>query len=104
MTLTKKMIGYALEHPEGSPSQILIIDVETASRILTPARAELLKAITEKKPKTVGELVKEVERPEESVSRDLRVLQNYGFISFDKSGRQKTPKVDKEVITMAMTT
>ncbi len=98
-----RMIEYALEHPETAPSKILIMDIETVSRILTPARAELLKVITEKKPKTVGELVREVGRPEESVSRDLRILQNYGFISFEKSGRQKTPKIDKEVITMTMT-
>ncbi len=102
MAMTKKMIEYALEHPEGSQSSILIMDLGTLSKVLTPAREELLKIITEKKPKTVGELVSEAGRPEESVSRDLRILQNYGFISFERQGRQKTPKIAKKVMTMAM--
>ena len=103
MKLTKRMIDYALEHPRSAPSSVLIVDLGTLSKILTPAREELLKTITDKRPKTVGELVKEVGRPEESVSRDLRILRNYGFISFEKIGRQKTPKIDKEVMTMVMT-
>lgn len=99
-----KMIDYALERPEDAPSRVLIVSLSRETeRILSPAKIELLKTILDKKPQTVGELVKALGRPKESVSRDLRMLQDYGLLSFAKMGRQKKPRVEKEVIAMPLT-
>jgi predicted transcriptional regulator len=98
-----KMMDYALEHPDKAPSKVLVIDAVSLARALTPGRAKMLQIIAAKKPKTVGELVALLKRPEEAVSRDMRILANYGLLSFRHEGRQKTPIVEKEIITMPLT-
>lgn len=103
--MMNKMIDYALERPDDAPSRVLVVNFSKTGmdKILTPARTELLRAIIQKKPRTVGDLVKEVNRPKESVSRDLKMLENYGLISSVKFGREKRPKVEKDVIAMQLT-
>jgi len=102
--LFDKMIDYALEKPEDAPSRVLIISLsKETEKVLSPSRIELLTTILDKKPETVGELVKIVGRPKESVSRDLKILQNYGLLSFTKTGREKRPKVEKDIIAMPLT-
>jgi len=100
-----RMIDYALERPKDAPSRILIVNFSKTGidKILTPARAELLRIIIQKKPQTVGDLVKDSKRPKESVSRDLRALENYSLISSVKSGRKRRPKVEKDIIAMQLT-
>jgi predicted transcriptional regulator len=99
-----KMIDYALERPEDSPSRVLIVNFSKAGieKILTPARMELLRVVMQEKPKTVGELVAKLKRPKEAVSRDMRILENYGLLSFEVSGREKMPKVEKDLIAMPL--
>lgn len=99
-----RMIDYALKKPGDAPSRVLIVNFSKTSidKILTPARTEILRAIMQKKPETVGELVKDLRRPKEAVSRDLKILENYGLISSTKSGRQKRPKVEKDIIAMPL--
>lgn len=100
-----RMIDYALENPKGSPNRVLIIKFNKFSveKVLTPARSEILRIIIKKNPQTVGDLVRDVKRPKESVSRDLKLLENYGLLSFSRTGRQKKPKVDKDMIAMPLT-
>jgi len=101
-----RMIDYALEKPDGTPNRVLIINFGSFSidKVLTLARTELLRTILNEKPQTVGELTKMLKRPRESVSRDLKVLENYGLLSFKRSGRQKKPRVEKDIIAMQLTT
>ena len=103
--MMSRMIDYAVENPGDAPSRMFVINFGKSgmSTLFTPARSEILRTIIQKKPHTVGELVKELKRPKEAVSRDLRVLENYGLLSFSKTGRQKTPKVEKDIITMPLT-
>lgn len=99
-----KMIDYALDKSEGAPSRMLLISFgkRGMSKVFTPARSELLKTIIQKRPHTVGELVKMLKRPKEAVSRDLKVLEAYGIVSFSRTGRQKMPKVEKDIIAMPL--
>jgi predicted transcriptional regulator len=103
--MMSRMLDYAIERPASAPSRVLVINFSKSSieRILTPARVEILKVILQSKPKTVGRLTAMLKRPKESVSRDLRILSNYGLLSFVHAGRQKMPKVEKDVITMPLT-
>ncbi|HUB92604.1 MAG TPA: hypothetical protein VL945_01445 [Candidatus Saccharimonadales bacterium] len=98
-----RMMDYALENQENTPKRVLVIDAVSLARALTPARAKLLQAIATYKPETVGALVALVKRPEEAVSRDMKILANYGMISFKYEGRQKMPMVEREIITMPLT-
>lgn len=94
----KRILDFQSEYPDLAPKKVLIIDAEILSKILTPARMELIKAIRKKKPQTIGELCKAVGRSKESVSRDLKVLHNYGILDLIKNGKAKKPVYEKEAI------
>ncbi len=102
--MISRMLDYSLENPEQAPSRVLVISMskKTLEKIVTPARMDLIRAINEKKPKSVGELVKIVNRPKESVSRDLRILENYGLLSLVHIGKIRRPKIDKDVLMIPL--
>jgi len=103
--LFSKMIDLAIERPEMVPEKVLFItgDMESISKILSPARMKLMAVISRKKPKNIGELAEEVGRPLQSVSRDLAVLRGWGFIEFVRSGREKTVRLEKDMIMIPLT-
>ena len=102
--MVSKMIDFALEKPELAPDRILVINLskQTLEKVLTPARMDLIRAINSKKPDSIGELVKIVKRPKESVSRDLKILENYGLLSFVNSGRIRKPKIEKDLLMIPL--
>lgn len=102
--MISKMLDYSLEHPEQAPSRVLVISMSKGAleKIVTPARMDLIRAISKKKPNSVGELVKIVKRPKESVSRDLRILENYGLLSLIHIGKTRRPKIDKDVLMIPL--
>jgi len=103
--MVSRMIDFALEKPELAPSRMLIISLSKQSleKVLTPSRMNLVRTIGEKKPKSVGELAKLVKRPIESVSRDLKILENYGVLSLVQVGRIKRPEIEKDVLMIPLT-
>ena len=103
--MMNRMLDYAIERPENVPNRVLVINFSKSSieKILTSTRVEILRVILNNKPKTVGKLTAMLKRPKESVSRDLRILSNYGLLSFTQTGREKMPKVEKDIITMPLT-
>ena len=88
------------EYPEFTPDKILIIDVKVMEKIVTRARVELIEAIRNHKPKSVTELAKIVKRPQESISRDLTILNNYGVLEFILVGKVRRPIIDKEIFAV----
>jgi predicted transcriptional regulator len=75
------------------PEDILFLTPSQFSAIFTKNRVETLKKIGEMKPKTMNDLAKILNRPKESVSRDVGVLTKAGMISIEAHGIYKTPKV-----------
>jgi predicted transcriptional regulator len=102
--MVSRMIDFALEKPELAPSRILVINLNKGNleKILTPCRMDLIRTIGEKKPESVGELAESVKRPLESVSRDLNILENYGLLTFVKTGKIKKPEIEKDVIMIPL--
>lgn len=88
------------EYPEMSPDRILIIETKILKNIITPARTELIEAVRENKPDSVGELARILKRPQEAVSRDLRILNNYGVLDFVQLGKVKKPRIEKDIIVV----
>jgi len=103
--MVSRMIDFALEKPELAPSRVLVISLSKKSleKILTPSRMNLIRIIREKSPKSVGELAKLLNRPVESVSRDLRILENYGILTFVQMGKVKKPEIEKDVLMIPLT-
>ena len=71
-------------------------------KFLTNKRLELLKIIRHKKPKSVYELAKLVERTPENVNTDIKLLEQLGFVETTKI-REVREKVVPEVIYDKMT-
>lgn len=88
------------EYPELSPDRVLIIETKLLKNIITPARTQLMEAIRKKKPNSVTELAKFVNRPQESVSRDLAILHNYGILDFVRAGNVRKPRIEKDIIAV----
>jgi len=103
--MVSRMIDFALEKPDLAPSRVLIISLSKKSleKILTPSRMDLIRIIREENPKSVGELAKLSNRPVESVSRDLKILENYGILTFVQTGKLKKPKIEKDVLMIPLT-
>lgn len=99
-----RMIDFAIKHPDIAPDKVVIISMseKKLNEILTPARLGLIRVIKTERPKSVSELAKAVKRPLESVSRDLKILHNYGFLEFIKNGKEKAPKIEKNAILIPL--
>ena len=102
--LTRALLRAMVEYPEITPNKILVMTMkkETLKNIFTPSRIEVIETIKSQKPKSVGELAKRLDRPVESVSRDLKILENYGILEFIQAGKQKTPTIEKEMLIMPL--
>jgi len=102
--MISRMLDLFLENPEQAPNRVLVISMskKTLEKIITPARMDLIRAISEKKPDSVGELIKIVKRPKESVSRDLKILENYGLLSLVNIGRIRKPKITKDLLMIPL--
>ena len=53
-------------------------------KFLTPKRLELLRVIRHKKPKSIYELAKLVDRTPENVNTDIKYLKQLGFVEITK--------------------
>lgn len=102
--MVSRMIDFALEKPELAPSRVLVINMNKKSleKILTPGRMELIRVVKERKPESVGELARMVNRPIESVSRDLKTLENYGLLALIQVGKSKRPEIEKDVLMVPL--
>lgn len=100
MNVKEFIMKAVLKDPEGTPDKILILDLnrEKLSMLFSPSKLEILKTLKEKKINSVGELAKELNRPVESVSKDLKILQVYGLLELVQHGKQKIPKLEKELL------
>ncbi len=102
MNIKEFIFKAMLEDPEGTPDKVLFLDLskEKLSMLFSPAKLEILKKLKEKKFGSVGGLAKELNRPVESVSKDLKLLQAYGLLELVQKGKQKIPKLEKELLIM----
>jgi predicted transcriptional regulator len=83
------------------PEAVFFFTSEQFSQLFTKNRVETLKEIGDMKPKTMGELVKSLNRPKESVSRDVKILSKAGLIEIETHGIYRTPKVVSRTISVA---
>jgi predicted transcriptional regulator len=66
--------------------------IEAARNLLTPSRLALLRTIRSKRPGSIYELAKLVDRDLKNVQADLQILQRYGLVRMSRgrsSGRRR---------------
>jgi|TARA_B100001971_G_C18084144_1_gene479925 predicted transcriptional regulator len=93
-------IGKAKELKEDS---ISFQSLDQLRKFLTPKRLELLKVIRHKKPQSIYELAKLVNRTPENVNTDIKFLEGLGFVEVTKLKdiREKSvPEVSYDKMTL----
>lgn len=68
-------------------------DSDELHRITRPKNLELLRTIVRKRPASIRETARLVERDVRQVHRNLEELEGLGLVDFEDSGRAKRPKV-----------
>ena len=77
---------------------VLVLDEESASSVLTEKRRELLDRIESGGVESVRGLAADIGRDKAAVSRDLRLLYEYDLIDFETEGRRKVPVQKHETV------
>jgi len=92
----KELVNQAIEDPEGTPDRYSIVSLspELNYKVMTEKRTQLLKELkNDPDIESITELAERVDRRLDAVSRNLKILKNYGFIDPEKKGREKIPKL-----------
>jgi predicted transcriptional regulator len=69
-------------------------------RVLTERRLEILKTIRDRKPSSVYELAKMLDRDLKNVLQDLSYLQALGIVGITETGVKKVPHFDYDRISI----
>jgi predicted transcriptional regulator len=69
---------------------------DTAERVLTDRRLELLDTLSESGAKSITALASRLERDVAAVHRDLDTLFEFGLIAYESSVGRKRPKLKHE--------
>jgi len=94
---TERFQKEALAEAEGptvpAPDAWVVLTPKTAKKVLTKGRVALLSLLArpDSSIESISELARLMEKPLEVVSRDLKVLRNFGFIELRREGRRKKP-------------
>lgn len=83
----------ALQDPESwdGGHTVIALPPQYVARILTEKRNELLEILKRRRVHSVSELARLAGRKVESVSRDLKILSNFGFVRYEPRGKRKEP-------------
>ncbi len=65
---------------DGQDADVYFTSIEAVRNLLTPNRLALLRAIRAKRPASIYELARMVDRDLKNVQGDLRVLERYGLV------------------------
>ena len=105
LDLFGKMVEEFMKNPDLAPDKLVIISLseEEKNRVLTPERIRLIRTIKNENPKNVKELAKLVNRRVDAVSRDLKILSFYGFLELLQVGKQKMPRIKKDILMIPLT-
>lgn len=84
----------------GGVTDVLVLSHESAERVLTPKRRELVRVLDREPVESVRDLARRVDRDKAQVSRDLAVLAEHGVVDFDADGRAKRPYLQHEHVVV----
>ena len=82
----------------GGLEDVLVLDLDTATRVLTEKRRELLERVDEGDVESIRGLAADLDRDKAAVSRDLDKLFEYDLIEYERDGARKIPKTKHETV------
>lgn len=81
---------------KGGMTGVQVISHESAERVLTEKRRELIDVLRREEVESVRDLARRVERDKAQVSRDLGVLAEHAVVGFEETGRVKRPYLQSD--------
>lgn len=84
----------------GGMDDVQVLSFESAEKVLTPKRREIIQTLRGEEVKSVRDLARLIERDKGQVSRDLGVLAEHGVIKYETTGRAKRPYLVQEHIVI----
>jgi predicted transcriptional regulator len=89
-------VAYTRWLAESGQEDVLSLRRETAERVLTEKRMEIVEELAEREPTSVRDLARRLDRDVSIVSRDLDVLFEAAVVEFEQDGRAKRPVLAHE--------
>jgi predicted transcriptional regulator len=71
----------------------LVLERDTADRVLTDGRLALVDTIEEESPDSITELASALDRDVGAVHRDLDLLVEHGVVTYEADGGRKAPRL-----------
>ncbi len=94
----RKQMARALAR--GGMTGVQVLSHESAERVLTGKRRELVDVLAREEVESVRGLARRLGRDKGQVSRDLKVLAEHGVVDFDESGRAKRPYLQHDHVVV----
>jgi len=91
--------GKSVKHKHG----IYFASLKEMRRVLTERRLDILKTIRDRKPSSVYELAKMLDRDLKNVLQDLSYLEELGIVAVTETGVKKVPHFDYDRISIEVT-
>ena len=73
-----------------------VISIETARKVLSPKRMDIVELLKEEEVESVRGLARRLDRDKGQVSRDLGDLAEHGIIEYETDGRSKSPRLAQQ--------
>ena len=80
----------------GGMENVHVLSLESAEKVLTPKRTEIIRTLNAEDVASVRELARRLDRDKGQVSRDLQVLAEHAVIQYETDGRSKAPRLTQE--------
>ncbi|SDY97605.1 HVO_A0114 family putative DNA-binding protein [Halopenitus persicus] len=77
-------------------SGVQVISWDTADKVLSPKRREIIETLRAEDVESVRGLARKLDRDKGQVSRDLGTLAEHGIVRFEESGRAKKPVLTQD--------
>lgn len=97
-------LSKAVGEPELYPDRlaVFVLTDKELHQIFTRERLRLLRALKEREYESLKELSGQLERDKAVVTRDLKLLEEYGLVRLEKRGRRVKAKLDKEGVYLPL--
>lgn len=79
---------------------VLVIQLDTATAVLTEKRRSIVEYLREEQPDSVRALARDLDRDKGSVSRDLSLLAEHDVITYRREGTGKVPQLKHDTIVV----
>lgn len=84
----------------GGMGDVHVVSHETAERVLTERRREIVRTLERQSPESVRGLARLLDRDKGAVSRDLAELAEHNVVTYEENGRARRPTLTQSHVVV----